>query len=67
MELECLRDGEVIARTPLELPGPDPRGRIPYLGSMPVENLNPGRYEIRAVARQGSATAEEHVFFTVSP
>lgn len=66
-EVQFLRDGEVVGRSPLQLPAADAQGRISYVGTLPVENLNPGDYEIRAVVRQGPSSAEEHAFFKVNP
>ena len=66
MEVQFLRDGELIARSPIELPAPDAEGRIQLLGSMPVEALPPGQYQLRAVVRQGGATASEYALLTLT-
>ncbi|MDX2032079.1 MAG: VWA domain-containing protein [Blastocatellia bacterium] len=63
--LEFLLDGEVIARATPDLPGPDARGRIPYIATVPMETFKGGRYEVRAVVQQGAQSAEEHAFFTI--
>lgn len=67
MGLELVQSGEVVARIPLQLPVPDRSGSIPYVGTIPVEKLQPGRYEIKATVRQGANVAEEYAFFTLTP
>lgn len=66
-DLQLVRDGEVIASTPLQLPAADASGRITYVGTIPVDKFPPGRYEIRAQVREGTAAAEEYAFFTLAP
>jgi VWFA-related protein len=67
VELEISRGGMVIARAPVQLPEPDSTGAIRYVGTLPVAKFEPGRYQIRALARQGSAAAEEYAFFSLKP
>lgn len=66
LTLEFLRDGEVIARATPELPAPDAQGRIPYISTVPMETFKAGRYELRAIAQQGTRAVEEHAFFTIA-
>jgi VWFA-related protein len=65
LTLEFLADGQTIARAQPELPGPDEQGVIAYIAKVPADNFKPGRYQIRAVVRQGQQAAEENTFFTV--
>ena len=67
LALQFLRDGEVVAQALPELQPPDPAGRVPCVGSLPLSTFKPGQYEVRAVVRQGMTGAEERAFFTVSP
>ena len=67
VDLEISRGGRVIARAPVQLPEPDSTGAIRYVGTLPVAKFEPGRYQIRALARQGSAAAEEYAFFSLKP
>jgi VWFA-related protein len=67
LALQFLKDGELVAQALPELQAPDAQGRIPCVGSLPLSTFKPGRYEVRAVVRQGSTGAEEHAFFTVNP
>jgi VWFA-related protein len=65
--LELLADGQLLGRGDLELPEPDERGEIPYIASVPIAELEPGRYEVRVIVRQGDLTAKEHAFFSLEP
>ena len=65
--IELRRDGQTVAQAKPELPAPDARGRIAYIGSFPAGRLAPGRYEVWARAKQGSAEAAEATSFTISP
>lgn len=66
LSLEFSRDGEVVARSTAELPSPDAAGRIPYVASVPLRTLAPGRYEVAAVVRLGGSAARERAFFAVT-
>jgi VWFA-related protein len=65
LELQILQNGELLGGSVLDLPEPNDRGEIPYVATLPIDQLEPGSYEIRAVARQGESAAVEHGFFTV--
>ena len=63
--VEYLKDGVVAGRGAVELPAADAQGRIPYVMSSPAASLPPGDYEIHAVVKQGSTSAEDRAFVTV--
>ena len=64
---EFTRDGVVIGRSAAELPKPDETGRIKYVASFPTQVFATGRYELRAVATQGTRTATSHTAFLLIP
>jgi hypothetical protein len=66
-EVQFLRGGRLIAESPLELSAPDPSGKITFAGTVSTGKLQPGRYEIHALVRQGSSAAEEFGFFSIQP
>lgn len=55
--LELLQNGAVVARFPMALPPPAASGRSQQIGRLPLAQLSPGTYELRAIVQQGS----EHV------
>jgi VWFA-related protein len=64
---EFTRNGALIGRSTAELPPPDDTGRIKYVASFPTETFAPGNYELRAVATQGTTSAESRTLFTLIP
>lgn len=52
--IEILRDGKLIAQLPMPLPAADAAGRIQQTGRLPLDQLAPGTYDLRAVVKQGT-------------
>jgi len=63
--LEIRRDGQVVGRALPELPKPGADGRIAYIGTLAAERFAPGRYEVWAIARQGTLEARQATSFEV--
>ena len=64
---EFKRDGALIGRSTAELPPPDDTGRIKYVATFPTDTFAPGNYQLRAVATQGTTSAESRTLFTLIP
>jgi VWFA-related protein len=67
MTLEFSTEGKAEGRNSVMLPAPDPDGRIRFLAPIPIEKYAPGRHELKVTVRQGSASAEEKIAFTLQP
>ncbi|NOT60233.1 MAG: hypothetical protein HOP19_08405, partial [Acidobacteria bacterium] len=65
LAVELSLDGKALTGSALPLPEPDAQGRIHYIARMPLEALQPGTYQIRAVLRQGQNAVQESAVFTV--
>lgn len=52
--IELVQNGQPVARIPMPLPAADARGRIQQVGRLPIADLPPGTYELRAIVKQGS-------------
>jgi VWFA-related protein len=52
--IELLRNGTFVARLPLPLASVDASGRIQQVGRLPLDQLSPETYELRAVVKQGT-------------
>jgi len=63
LTLALLREGALVARSSPELPAPDEKGHIAYIATIPSTGLAAGRYEVRAILRQGALLTEETTFF----
>lgn len=59
VEIEYLKDGQVVGKGSLELPAPDAQGRIPYVMSSDASAMPPGDYTIQATVKQGQETARD--------
>jgi hypothetical protein len=59
--LELMQNGATVARLPLTLGAADASGRIQHTARLPLDQLAPGTYDLRAVVKQGS----EQVFRSV--
>jgi hypothetical protein len=67
VEIEFLQAGKSLTKVPMQLPDPDPQGRIPYVMTVPLASIPPGSYEIHAVARQGQSAAETSTTIRIEP
>jgi VWFA-related protein len=65
LTLALLREGVVVGRSSPDLPAPDDKGQIAYVATLPSTGLTAGRYEVRAILRQGGSAAEETTFFNI--
>jgi hypothetical protein len=65
LTLALLREGAVVGRSSPDLPAADDKGQIAYIATIPSTGLTPGRYEVRAILRQGQSAAEETTFFNI--
>jgi len=63
--MEFSRNGKVLGGGSPPLGPPDQDGHIPYLAVVPLASFQPGDFTVRAIAKQGSQTAEETVSFTL--
>ncbi len=63
LTLALLREGTLVARSSPDLPAPDDKGRIAYIATIASTGLSAGRYEVRAILRQGALVSEETTFF----
>lgn len=65
LSMEFSRNGEVLGSGSPELGQPDIDGRIQYVATAPIAQLEPGEIGIRFIVTQGTEKAEEAVSFTL--
>jgi VWFA-related protein len=65
LEMQISKDGQVLGGGAPPLGNPDPLGRIQYVGTVPVQQLAAGNYQIHFLAKQGAQTSDESVTFMV--
>ena len=44
-----------VAQLPMPVPPADANGRMQQLGRLPIDQLAPGTYELRAIVKQGDS------------
>ncbi len=67
LSMEFSRDGQVLGNVPAQLGAADARGRIQFVATAPLSSFEPGSYQVRFLAKQGSEGAAETVSFTLEP
>jgi thiol-disulfide isomerase/thioredoxin len=66
LRLDLLRDGNIVASSPLVAPPSEKNGEIRYVGGISAKGLKPGLgYALRVQAQQGTTAAFEEAPFTV--
>jgi VWFA-related protein len=67
MTVELAQAGQSLGQLPIQLPAPDPSGRIQYTGILPIDAFPPGEYELKATVSDGVTKATRSERFTVQP
>ena len=57
------RNGQVLAKLPVELAKPDDKGRIQQVGRLPLTALTPGTYQLHVVVTDGGPTTLERTAY----
>lgn len=65
--LEVMQKGQSLARLPANLPAADATGRIQYASALPLDNFQPGSYELKITVSDGQSTVSKAARFTVAP
>jgi VWFA-related protein len=52
--IQLVQNGVVAAQVPMTVPAADRSGRVQQLGHLPLAQIAPGTYELRAVVKQGT-------------
>ena len=64
--IQVASNGAVASQVPMSVQGEDAFGRIQQLGHLPLGNLTPGTYELRAIVKQGSEQVVRTAMVTVT-
>jgi VWFA-related protein len=65
LEMQFSKDGQVLGSGSPPLGNPDAQGKIQYVATVPLAQLQPGDYQVRFIAKQGAQTSDESVTFTI--
>jgi VWFA-related protein len=67
MTLEVLQNGRSLAQVPADLPAADESGRIKYASGLPLDNFQPGMYELKVTVKDAKGSASSTRQFKVEP
>lgn len=65
LEMQILRNGELVAQVPLQLPKNLPAA-FPYVATLKTTSLPPGNYDVRVSLSQGDKTTERENHFIIA-
>jgi VWFA-related protein len=65
--VEILQQRRSLGQATVELPAPDPTGRVQFASALPIGQLQPGEYELRVTVSDGTVRASRTEPFTVRP
>ena len=66
LNVEILKNGRSLVKTPSQLPAPDEGGQIKYASSFPLEKFQPGAYELKITVGDGKNTVSRSTSFTIA-
>ncbi len=64
--IELSRDGHSLAQIPGEAPALDATGRRQFIGALPLDQMQPGVYEMKITENDGKASVSTSSRFTVA-
>lgn len=68
LTIEVLQNGRSLGKIPpADLPAPDDSGRVRYASALPLENFQPGSYELRVTVGDGQGSTSRTTQFNVEP
>ncbi len=65
--IELLLNGKLVAQVPMPVPAPDAAGRVQQVGRLPLDQLTPGTYELRARVKQGPTQVGNSTLVRIEP
>jgi VWFA-related protein len=67
LTIEVLQNGRRAGQTATELPAADENGRIKYASALPLDNFQPGGYELKVTVKDGQSSLSRSAQFSVEP
>jgi VWFA-related protein len=64
--IQLVQNGKLVTETSMNVPAADASGRLQQLGRLPVSDLPPGTYELRALVKQGAEQLVRTIMVTVT-
>ena len=67
LTLEVQQGGKAVGRLSADLPAPDAGGRIQYASALPLDNFQPGAYELKVTVKDARQSVTRSASFTLEP
>src|SRR5215510_7423966 len=67
LTLEVVQNGRSLGQIPAELPAADGQGRVKYASALPLDNFQPGSYELRVTVKDGQGGLSRAAQFHLEP
>ncbi|MBO0857712.1 MAG: VWA domain-containing protein [Chloracidobacterium sp.] len=67
LTIEVVQNGRSLGRIPAELPAADEHGRVKYASALPLDNFQPGSYELRVTVKDGQGGVSRAAQFNIEP
>ena len=67
LTVEVIQNGRSLGQIPAELPAADEQGRVKYASALPLDNFQPGNYELRVTVKDGQSSVSRAAQFNLEP
>jgi VWFA-related protein len=67
LTVEVIQNGRSLGQIPAELPPADEQGRVKYASALPLDNFQPGNYELRVTVKDGQSSVSRAAQFNLEP
>jgi VWFA-related protein len=65
--IELMLNGQRVAQLPMPLPAADASGRVQQVGRLPLDQIAPGTYQLRAIVTQGTTQVGNSALVRIEP
>jgi hypothetical protein len=65
--IEVRQQDRTVGQTSADLPAPDASGRTRYASALPLDNFQPGSYELRLTVKDGQSSVSRSTPFAIEP
>src|SRR5262245_16015627 len=67
LTVEVIQNGRSLGQLPAELPAADEHGRVKYASALPLENFQPGNYELKVTVKDGQGSLSRVAQLNLEP
>jgi hypothetical protein len=65
--IEVMLNGKLVAQVSMPVPAADASGRVQQVGRLPLDQIAPGTYQLRAVVKQGATQVANSALVRIEP